>query len=109
MTDTQQALHNRVILFLTAFRALQEDKTSARTQEAIILGQDLLQLLPDGSPFYPSCSCSLAHCLLVTWQKTEAEKKRDRELLNIIGSRVNSAVDHCLPDDRHRTWYLNTH
>jgi hypothetical protein len=108
MTDTQQALHNRVILFLTAFRALQEDKTSARTQEAIILGQDLLQLLPDGSPFYSLCSCSLAHCLLVTWQKTEAEKKRDWELLNIVGSRVNSAVDHCLPDDRHRTLYLQT-
>lgn len=108
MPDTQQPIHSLVTQFVTAFGVLQEDKTSARTQEAILLGQNLLQLLPDESSFYSLCSCCLAHCLLITWQKTDAEKKRDRDLLNIIGSRVNSAVDRCLPDDRYRPWYLHT-
>ena len=108
MTDPQQVLYGRATQFITAFKELQEDKTSAKTQQAIILGHDLLQSLPKISPVYSLCSCCLAHCLLVTWEKTEAMKKRDRELLDIIGSRVNSAVDLCLPNDRFRPWYIKT-
>ncbi|MCJ1243966.1 hypothetical protein MMC30_001163 [Trapelia coarctata] len=107
MAETPQVLRS-VQEFIIAFQALQTDKTSAKTQQAILLGQVLLQSLPSVSPLYSLCSCSLAHCLLVTWEKTDAERKRDRELLDIIGSRVSATVDFCPPDSRYREWYLKT-
>ena len=107
-SQQQQTLHNSVIYFVTAFKALQQVQTSVLTEQAIISGQILLQSLPVFSPYYSLCSCCLAHCLLITWTKTGAEQKRDRELLEIIGSRTNAAVNHCLPSDQYQSWYLST-
>jgi hypothetical protein len=108
MTDTDRVLQERIALFRSANIAWNADKSSANTTQAIIAGQNLLQVLPFTSPLFSFSSCCLANILFTTWQKTNAEKKRDRELLEIIGSRVRDAVDRCLPDDRHRSWYLAT-
>ncbi|MCJ1380761.1 hypothetical protein MMC17_003870 [Xylographa soralifera] len=108
MADTEQILEDQVAQFLSAYRTLDGNKSSGNTTQAIILGQNLLQVLPVTSPLFSLCSCCLANCLFITWHKTNAEKKRDRELLSIIGSRVGPAVDQCLPNDTHRAWYLAT-
>ena len=108
IAGTKQVPLDLLMQFLTAFWASQQEKTSANTTQAIILGQNLLQCLPDSSPLYSLCSFCLAQCLLITWENTDAEKKRDRQLLSIIGSRVNPAVQRCLPSDPFRAWYLDT-
>ncbi|MCJ1438969.1 hypothetical protein MMC27_008359 [Xylographa pallens] len=104
----QLVLEDSVVRFLNVYRTMNADKTSNNTAQAIQLGQDLLQVLPVTSPLFSLCSCCLANCLFTTWEKTNAEEKRDRELLEIIGSRVGSAVNRCLPNDTHRAWYLAT-
>ena len=99
---------DHAMLFLNALKELQEDSTLSNIQHAVMLGEDLLQALPSSSPLYPLCSCGLAACLLVKWQKTNAEENRDRELLTIIGSRVNAATKYCQSGDLRRAWYIKT-
>ncbi|MCJ1286057.1 hypothetical protein MMC26_005399 [Xylographa opegraphella] len=108
MATSEQASEDHIDRFIGAYRTLNANKNSENTAQAIILGQNLLQVLPVTSPLFSVCSCCLANCLFITWQKTNADKKRDRELLRIIGSRVNPAVDRCQPNDTHRAWYLAT-
>ena len=108
MAGIQQPFRDLAKQFLTAFQSAQEDRTSANTQKAIILGQNLLEELPTVSPLYSLYAYCLAHCLLITWEKTGAEAKRDGELLDIISQRVDTAVQFCSPTDRFRPWYLKT-
>ena len=97
------------IRFLTAVKDLKTHETSAATEKAVRLGQELLEELPTSSPLYSTCAFCLVHCLFVTWEKTHAERRRDRELLDIIGSRMTAAMKYCRSDDPYRPLLLSTH
>lgn len=113
--DSKESLANLTEEYMSACRAAYSHPASANVEKAITLGQNLLPRLhaslssfPLFVEVYSLCSLSLAQCLFITWQKTGAEAKRDRELLSIIASRVDSAVATSGSTDQHRALCLQT-